>query len=273
MRYLLLLVCLTVSMAAHAYNEAITSIAYNPSRTGAYDYLKVNFLSVKSGLFAAGNTTEINLYGTISITDERPDNHQYNAANADPSINLHEIKRIMSMSNYTFGSPTYYTFCTNGVSGQTWLYNSNACSGNNTLSPVILMGLGNPGLVNDWPTNAADSALIPNVYMYGGSISPSSGASSKYSWIKNIKSMYKSGSGSTAQLRLHDGLPYTLSFETQNLAKADSSTAIRVSNSLTLSGMLLDTSAFSNCTSRNNRYAWIERITDNHKKVKILACK
>lgn len=266
MRYVTLLVCLLVATVAHAYNETITSIAYNPSRMGAYDYLKVNKLKLKSGLRALGNTTEINLYGRVSVVDSNAANHQ----NVSDTDSLNMIAKIKPLSNYA-ADAAGHTFCAR--TGQ-WLYNSKACSGSTVLQPDTLMGLGPYGY--SYSGEDIDvSYLIPEVYVYGKNgvedISVSD-SSSKYSRIQNIKRMSITGSGSSKTLTVEDKFPDNLSFITNNLSADSSSSQVQISNTLTLAGVGLDSStAFDSCS--NSEYAWVERVTDDHKKVKILACK
>ena len=272
MRYVALLVCLSVATMAHAYNETITSIAYNPSRMGAYDYLKINKkLTLKSGFRAVGNTTEINLYGTVSIVDSNASNHK--SISDTESLNM--IAKIKPLSNYAADSAGH-TFCApNNNSTNGWLYNPKACSGSTTLEPDTMMGLGPHGYTYTGGS-INTSYLIPEVYVYGKNgveeISvPTS--STKYSRIENIKRMSITGSGSSKTLYKENEFPENLSLTTDDLEAGNSSTEIQVTNTLTLSGMGLNaSSAFSSCNS-SSQYAWVQRVTDNHEKVKILACK
>lgn len=266
MRYVALLVCLLVATMAHAYNETITSIAYNPSRMGAYDYLKVNKLKLKAGFRALENTTEINLYGNISIVDSNAANHQ----NVSDPETLNMIAKIKPLSNYDVDG-NGHTFC---AKTGNWLYNSKACSGSTTLQPDTMMGLGPYGYSYSGGS-INTSYLIPEVYVYGKNgvedISVS-GSSSKYSYIRNIQRMWISGTGSSKTLQTEDYFPTNLTFITNNLSAGSSSPEVHVSDTLTLAGVGLDSStAFKNCT--NSSYTWVERVTDDHKKVKILACK
>ena len=204
-RYFGLLICLLIGTVAHAYNETIVPIAYNPSRLGAYDYLKVNIIKLQGGLRALGNTTEINLFGDIDIWDNNSDAHQYKAT--DPQLNT--ITNIKPLSNYAMDL-NRRTFCTQG---QSWISNTNACSGNITLQTKTMMGFGNPV---DYNGTSADPDLIPDVYIYGGTISlPSSGLDANlYSRIQTIRRMYISGS----TLNSEEDIPPDLSLNTQKLA-------------------------------------------------------
>lgn len=265
MRYFVLLMCLATAVVAHAYNETVTSIAYNPSRMGAFDYLKVNEkLTLKSGLRELGNTAEINLYGNITVQDTNSSNHQFPTGVSDVTVPLHMISRIIPMRNYKLNSARQ-TFCTQT---NAWPTNSKACEGNTTVNPEIAMGLGNPNIASSWQESIDDSLLIPNVYMYGGNVTPSY-ALTRYSRVKNIQSMYIANDGS---FKTTTTMPPYLSIETRDLSSSDNR-PVQVSQSFTVDGMTMNPSNVISLCAAPAEYAWIERVDDNHKKVKILACK
>lgn len=198
MRYFMLLVCLASFTSAYAYNEIVSAVVYNPSRLGAYDYLKiVKYTSFKSGLGAKDNKTELNIYGPVTIADS--------AANF-----THKINTVKSLTNYTIPG-TSKTF---GDGEESWVQNPRATVGSGNLQSSGAWLTGNEDnsakrnaiieLYENANQDQTDIKPIPRVYMFGGKLSTAkSGPKIGYAVIQNIKGFNLS----TADLMLESNLP------------------------------------------------------------------
>ncbi len=267
MRYLMLLVCLVSFTSAYAFNEVVSAIAYNPSRLGAYSYLKIlQKASFKAGLGTTGNLTEINLYGnSITITDSQ-------------SNQKHKINVIKALSNYVVDGDDK-TF---SDSSSSWVKNNYANGGSNGPS----MDFQNAWLTGESTTlwtayNSTGEDAIPTsvptiatVTMYGGTLQTSSSSSKKgFSVINQIKGLDLSSSSPTQKAM--SALPNNFIKIDAFDATVDGSsitTTLYVTDTLTLKGMNIAASDLV-CSSSSASYDWKERITDNHIKYKVLSRK
>ena len=91
------LLCLCAG-GAFAYNESVAAISYNPSRLGAYQYLKaVQTATLGGGLEIDKDATmNVQAQGTVSLTDTDNDNKciEGHCSVADSNGNINQITTI-----------------------------------------------------------------------------------------------------------------------------------------------------------------------------------
>ncbi len=259
MRYLMLLVCLASFTSAYAYNEMVSAIAYNPSRLGAYSYLKVlKKATFKAGLGTTGNLTEINLYGNpITITDPRQDLP-------------HKINVIKSLSNYVVGTSNK-TF---NDKSSAWVYNPYANGGPNgprlQFSDAWLTGeqVDLATLWSAYTSTTTSEDTVPNVNpigtvkMYGGTFTAvSSGGKRGVSVINEIKG-----------LDLSSILSDKITIYAEQATVTSPTSTLYVTDTLTLGGTTISANDLV-CASGSPTYQWEKRMTDDEKTYYILARK
>ncbi len=113
-RIILLAIAFVFPMAAYAYNESVAAISFNPSRLGAYNYLKaVNTATLRGGISVGPEQLYINSTGTVTLQDN---NHSCRVESGNcEGDNLNTITTIVPLASVAEKCPA----CTSSTHADT----------------------------------------------------------------------------------------------------------------------------------------------------------